>query len=620
MSVRRKLFLGVVLVTVLILAAVVTFMSGRSLNLIERNELAELERIGAVIEARLANQIAATEDLTLTAAANPEVQKLFAARDREGLKTLLLPGYLLIAERYAQMQFHLPDSTSFLRLHEPDKYGDSLRDFRFTVNEANSTQSTVLGLEEGRGGYGLRAVAPVFYQGRHVGSVEYGGDLGLAFLESLQGEMAGEYSLYQLQAGAAWADYGADESGLLAATAPEEGWVLEESQQKSLAQGRPGYLLKGQRAILLLPLRDFRGEIIGYLKAVYDRSATLGLSSRTKTIGYALAAGASLAAAFLLSLLLGRLLRPLRRLVIAAQTMGAGDFTASLAPGGRDEIGRVLEALGIMRDKVVGAVGQIGGVADDIAGNSQELAAAAEQNAAAVQEVAGTANQFAGSVEHLNQAAAGLSKEAEQIRVQAQKSAAEIRQAVVGSTNLNERIKELAAMVDALGQDSLQISRVLDVITQIADQTELLALNAAIEAARAGEFGRGFAVVAEEVRHLAEQSAAATGEIAALIENIQSRTAEAVSEMAVGAQEAAESTAVTEKSGAMVQEIIRQMENILEQIQVMAGDMGEIDRGSEQISAATEEQSASVAEIASAAEQLTIVAQRLQELVAWFKI
>ena len=130
---------------------------------------------------------------------NTEVQRLFAESNRRPYRQLL-PGYEMVKDQYAQMQFHLPDSTSFLRLHQPERYGDSLRDFRHTVNVANQTRTITAGLEEGRGGYGLRVVVPVFYQGQHIGSVEYGGDFGLPFLITLQKELGGDYFIYQLGA------------------------------------------------------------------------------------------------------------------------------------------------------------------------------------------------------------------------------------------------------------------------------------------------------------------------------------------------------------------------------------------------------------------------------------
>ncbi len=91
---------------------------------------------------QMEEQIETSEVSALSLANNLEVQRLFADRDREALAEMLLPAFNSISDRIAQIQFHLPDSTSFLRLHKPEKYGDSLKDFRFTVNEANEKKKS----------------------------------------------------------------------------------------------------------------------------------------------------------------------------------------------------------------------------------------------------------------------------------------------------------------------------------------------------------------------------------------------------------------------------------------------------------------------------------------------
>ena len=211
-------------------------------------------------------------------------------------------------------------------------------------------------------------------------------------------------------------------------------------------------------------------------------------------------------------------------------------------------------------------------------------------------------------------------KDADTIAQQASVGAESIQNAVKSSEDLNERIIKLAAVVNQLGDDSNEIGNVVDVITQIAEQTELLALNAAIEAARAGEYGRGFAVVAGEVRNLAEQSSKAAEEITVLVNKIQNQTKQTVVEMDVGATQAAASTKTTQENGQMVTDILRRVEGIIERLRVMSEDIGEIGSSSQQISAITQEQSASIEEVASAAEQLTVMADQLKDLISWFKL
>ena len=188
------------------------------------------------------------------------------------------------------------------------------------------------------------------------------------------------------------------------------------------------------------------------------------------------------------------------------------------------------------------------------------------------------------------------------------------------SEGLGDRIAELATVVNGLGERSREISKIVEVITQIADQTELLALNAAIEAARAGEHGRGFAVVAEEVRSLAEQSSRAANEITALVDNIQNVAIRTVQDMEKGVTEAQSSARITNESGQIVQGIINQISVITERVKGMAVDIEQIGSGSQEISAVTEEQSASIEQIAASAGELRSMADELETIVTWFRL
>ncbi|MFN2312148.1 MAG: cache domain-containing protein, partial [Spirochaetia bacterium] len=135
-------------------------------------EQLELSFLGSV-ESELAYLSLAVRTLT----ENPEISAQFAEQNRAELLDML-EGYnrdLMATYGIAQFQFHVPPATSFLRYHAPQNFGDDLSSFRATVVEANSQQRPVVGLEVGRGGPGMRVVYPVFHDGEHIGSVEFGG-------------------------------------------------------------------------------------------------------------------------------------------------------------------------------------------------------------------------------------------------------------------------------------------------------------------------------------------------------------------------------------------------------------------------------------------------------------
>lgn len=198
MSLKSKIFIGFSIFVLVIFSIFSIYTFNETTKVIISREEAMLEVLSESVEVQMNEQIETAEANALTLVNNGEVQRLFAERDREGLLELLLPGYEAIDSKISQAQFHLPDSTSFLRLHSPEKYGDSLKDFRFTVNEANEKKEMVSGLEEGVAGYGFRVVLPVNYEGKHVGSFEYGSDFKNAFLENLKNSYEGEYFIYQL--------------------------------------------------------------------------------------------------------------------------------------------------------------------------------------------------------------------------------------------------------------------------------------------------------------------------------------------------------------------------------------------------------------------------------------
>ena len=135
--------------------------------------------------------------LAIDSANNPEIQKAFAERDRARLTELTLDSYLALDQTFniPQYQFHLPPATSFLRLHSPDKFGDDLSSFRYTVLQVNDSKQPVVGLEVGRGGLGLRGIEPVFYEGNHIGSVEFGLNVDQTLINNLKNEYGNDWRI-----------------------------------------------------------------------------------------------------------------------------------------------------------------------------------------------------------------------------------------------------------------------------------------------------------------------------------------------------------------------------------------------------------------------------------------
>jgi methyl-accepting chemotaxis protein len=311
---------------------------------------------------------------------------------------------------------------------------------------------------------------------------------------------------------------------------------------------------------------------------------TDALLSRTVTVSLVgLAAGVLLAAAVVV--FLTRLItRPIREVMAATKRFGNGDLTATVAVGSEDEIGQMAgdlnRSIGNLRalmqemadaaNTLSSASGELSSVSSEMAASAEEMnaqagtvAAASEQVSASVGTVASAAEEASGSVSSIasmteemsstfgtvsgagrktadNVTAMARSSEDISSQVNSVASAAEEMttslnevakntvQASRISQNAKSRTEDINSRIDALVDASKQIGKVVGVIKDIADQTNMLALNATIEAAGAGDAGKGFAVVAGEVKELARQSADATDEIADQIDQIQRSTDDAV--------------------------------------------------------------------------------------------
>ncbi|WP_298188576.1 methyl-accepting chemotaxis protein [uncultured Pseudomonas sp.] len=241
----------------------------------------------------------------------------------------------------------------------------------------------------------------------------------------------------------------------------------------------------------------------------------------------------------LAALVISRLIvTPLQRTVVFAQRIAAGDLTHDLPQDRRDEPGQLMTAMQVMSVSLRTLVGRIGGGVSQIAAAAEQLSAITAQTSAGVQnqkmeteQTATAMHEMAATVQEVAQNAEQASQAARMADHEAQQGNQVVQQTVSQIGHLATEVEESAEAIAALNQESARIGSVLEVIRNVAEQTNLLALNAAIEAARAGEQGRGFAVVADEVRALAKRSQDSTEEIEGLIASLQHLAKGAVDKM-----------------------------------------------------------------------------------------
>lgn len=240
---------------------------------------------------------------------------------------------------------------------------------------------------------------------------------------------------------------------------------------------------------------------------------------------------------FLALVVVRGIIRPLKSAVTAMNGIasGDGDLTQRLDASSRDELGQLATAFNSFADQVHGLVERVRGSAVTLKETSDELNAVMSEAGQGVERQKSESDQVATAMNEMTAAAqevAGNASEASDsaghAMAQVNDAQGVVHQAIEVIGGLSEQVEQGVAVIEKLGSDSGQIDRVLEVIREIADQTNLLALNAAIEAARAGEAGRGFAVVADEVRTLASRTQQSTQEIQQTIERLQQGAADAV--------------------------------------------------------------------------------------------
>jgi methyl-accepting chemotaxis protein len=480
------------------------------------------------ISQELLAQQRAGEELSTLVAAEPAVQKAFAEQDRQALTDLLLPAFKQLKADYgmAQFQFHLPPATSFLRLHKVAKYGDDLSSFRATVVEANESKKMVSGVEAGVAGLGVRAVTPVSYRGKHIGTVEFGTSLGEAFIDQLSEQLESGTALYFMSdegtealASTLGADFSIDQDAMAEA---ERGTQVTRD------------ITHGNKPMIVLynPVTDFKGNIVAVVVVAKDATDLVGSRDSTRNLGLTvglllLVVGGTLAV--VVSVMISRsITRPVRRMTEVVDAAAAGDFTVRAQESGDPTVGRLGERLNTMVSSVGEmirgvrrTVTELATTVEDVQQASAVMTKAAGTSAAQAQQESSSLEAVANNVQSAASGSEQMSTSIREIASNAEEAAREGAKAV-------ERAEETNTQVGRLGETSAQIGEVIQLISGIAGQTNLLALNATIEAARAGEMGKGFAVVAGEVKDLAQQTATATEDISTRIEAAQGEATAAV--------------------------------------------------------------------------------------------
>ena len=312
---------------------------------------------------------------------------------------------------------------------------------------------------------------------------------------------------------------------------------------------------------------------------------------------------------------------------------GEGDLTQRVEVTSKDEIGQLGNGFNLFVQKIHDVVAEVGCVTREVAAAATEIAASSEEMSQGMSDQNDQVTQISASIEQMSTSVVEVARKSDEAANNAaesgkvaQEGGAVVGQTIEGMRAISDAVSAGAASVAELGKRGEQIGKIIDVINDIADQTNLLALNAAIEAARAGEHGRGFAVVADEVRKLADRTTKATEEIGESIKAIQTETSEAVERMNAGTDQVAAGVQNATEAGESLKRIVNGAQEVAGMIQSIAAAAEqqsaaseEVSRNVESVSAVSRQAGEGANQAANAAAQLSTRAEQLQRLVDTFK-
>ncbi|HWP95747.1 MAG TPA: methyl-accepting chemotaxis protein [Syntrophomonadaceae bacterium] len=354
--------------------------------------------------------------------------------------------------------------------------------------------------------------------------------------------------------------------------------------------------------------------------------------------------------------------KPLKRMETAVQQLSAGDFREQIPKLSNDEPGKLAQLINTMIEHISALINKNKALTDNVKEASIQLARRCDissglmedmtrktiemkQNASQQAQLSGDSRT---AISEMSEAIKQVAENAEEVltsaltaSTKAREGESQVYQATDQMQVITRNVNSSAQLVEQLGQKSMEIGQIVDLITSIANQTNMLALNAAIEAARAGEQGKGFAVVAEEVRKLAEESGEAAQRIDGLIREIQEEADRAVEAMQEGTREVKTGSDVVMKAGRAFEEILLAISLVNEQIQQMSAASEEMAASAEtaifsieqvsekadgnaqaanQVSQLAEGQMAGIQEVNASVESLNAIVAELEEALSAFKI
>ena len=308
---------------------------------------------------------------------------------------------------------------------------------------------------------------------------------------------------------------------------------------------------------------------------------------------------------------------------LTVQASVTEDVTGAIA----DSINFTIEELRTLVRGINSATDQVTKATQETQAISNRLYEASQRQNREIQQASASVLQMAQSINEVSQTANQSARVAQQSLAAAEKGGQVVQNQIAGMNEIRTQIQDTSKRIKRLGESSMEIGEIVELISDITEQTNVLALNAAIQAASAGEAGRGFTVVAEEVQRLAERSGEATKQIEAIVKTIQADTQDAVAAMEKSTVGVVEGTKLSDAAGQAlteIQSVSRDLADLISRIsaqtQMQSTSVTDVTRGMQGILRITEETTEGTKQTNVSIGQLTKLAAELRSSVAGFKV
>lgn len=604
-----------------------------------------VKEISKTVDREIENKLQTMSALVITMTHNPELIEALAKED----VNLITSEFKKLEEDYKNADFkgagfHIirPNLTSFYRSFM-DKRNDDVS-FRKMVKTVSENKKPISGIEVGRAGVGLRALAPIFNEkNEYVGILEV--TMGVGSVSRNLGESKNNYILLVDKKAVDEAQYkekASDQEINGRYLTANKRWFDEKVV--SWSKNAPWEILDKKSFCIsdkglygVTPAKDSEGKVFGVHMVGLTKEE---FYSRTKVLTKAINSMFIIAAVVVFIMIVVTIFALKKFAVSPIDKLGTffanmdTDLTQKFEYSGKDEVGLVAIKINEFFDKFRLVLSKIQNSSDLVANTSKDMHNMVEHISSSNEEITAQSGTVATASEEMSATASDIANNCHLVADGAKRASSEaiegakvVEKTILRMGGIASTVSNSAQTVKLLGSRSDQIGAIVGTIEDIADQTNLLALNAAIEAARAGEQGRGFAVVADEVRALAERTTKATKEISDMIRTIQSETKIAVSAMESGVNEVALGSEEAANSGEALSRIVEQIADVSGQVEQIAtaaeqqtATTHEITNNVHEIANVTEASTKEIKNLLSRADELAKLSSELKNIVGEFKI